>query len=412
MVRRIAAGLVAGALLVVVTGCGGADKQASSGGGGGSGGTAAAKQSGPIKIGVVLSESGPLQPFDVPPFQAFKMKVDEVNAAGGIGGRQIELTKRDGKSDPAGSRTAAKALIDGGADLLIVPCDFDLGGGPAGGVAAAAGKVSFTLCGQSPKLGAQGVGPLAYSVATMTYAVGHIMADYAIDQGHKSAYVFTDTSVSYTRETCKGFETEFKSRGGTLVGGDEFNSLKDTSVTAQISHMRGKQFDVVAFCSWPPGGPTALRQMRSAGISQPMVAPDAMGGTYWLKAVPGLSNFAVAEHVSIYGDDPESAVNEFVKKYEQVTGSPPVNAYTPIGYSVAEAVIKGIEKAGTTDGQKLAEALNSFKDEPLLLGPTTFTAEDHIPTTRGLRIVAYTKGKPKFVKVENPQGKVKITPVG
>ena len=60
---------------------------------------------------------------------------------------------------------------------------------------------------------------------------------------------------------------------------------------------------------------------------------------------------------SSYGDDPRAEVNEFFRKYEKLTGKPAVvDSYPLLSYSLVQTIAKGVEIAGTTDGEKLAKA--------------------------------------------------------
>ena len=92
-------------------------------------------------------------------------------------------------------------------------------------------------------------------------------------------------------------------------------------------------------------------------------------------------------------------------KYEKLTGEPAVvDSYPLLGYSLVQTIAKGVEIAGTPDGEKLAKALETFQDEPLLAGPTTYTESCHVPVQRSLLIIRYEDGKPRstgdFVRPE------------
>jgi hypothetical protein len=63
-------------------------------------------------------------------------------------------------------------------------------------------------------------------------------------------------------------------------------------------------------------------------------------------------------------------------------------------YSLVQTIAKGVEIAGTTEGEKLAKALGTFEDEPLLAEPTTYTESCHVPVQRSLLIIRYEDGKP------------------
>jgi branched-chain amino acid transport system substrate-binding protein len=68
--------------------------------------------------------------------------------------------------------------------------------------------------------------------------------------------------------------------------------------------MAAGKVDAIVFCSYLPGGSSAIRQIRAAGIDLPILASSTFDGTYWLGAVPDLTNFYVPVQASVYGDDP------------------------------------------------------------------------------------------------------------
>ena len=74
-------------------------------------------------------------------------------------------------------------------------------------------------------------------------------------------------------------------------------------------------------------------------------------------------------------------------------GKPPVTSHAVTGYSVIEAWSKAVEKAGTFDTDKVRDVLQTFKDEKLLAGPTTFTDKEHINMQRDLLLIEVKDGK-------------------
>lgn len=68
------------------------------------------------------------------------------------------------------------------------------------------------------------------------------------------------------------------------------------------------------------------------------------------------------------------------------------------GYSVVQAFKAAAEKADSLDGKKVAAALETFKDQPLLIGPTTFSTDLHIDLTRPILIMEVQDGKTSVVE--------------
>ena len=90
-----------------------------------------------------------------------------------------------------------------------------------------------------------------------------------------------------------------------LIGADTFKN-EDASIAAQITRIKSlpQEPDAIMLCSMMPGVVSAIRQIRAAGIKSMIINGSGVDGSYWLNAVPDLSNFYVPVQGSIYGDDP------------------------------------------------------------------------------------------------------------
>jgi branched-chain amino acid transport system substrate-binding protein len=223
------------------------------------------------------------------------------------------------------------------------------------------------------------------------------LAEWAFNkQGWKTSYVLTDNTISFTKSLCGSFAKRWKELAGDkgLLGEDVFLN-NDPSIAAQASRISalGTKPDFVVLCSYAPGGPSAIRQLRAAGLDQPVLTGESMDGDYWAGTVPGLSNFYVVDYGSVYGDDPDSKVNDFFKRYEKEYGQRSDASYSLRGYSLIQAWAKAATKAGSFDADKVAAVLDTFKDEDLVIGPTTYSADLHIQTTRPMTIVQAKDGK-------------------
>jgi branched-chain amino acid transport system substrate-binding protein len=369
----------------------------------------AAAEKGDIIIGAAIGKTGIFEPFDVPPLNAAKLAIADINAKGGINGRKLKLIEADTRSDPNQGPNAANEVLEKGAEFLLVSCDYDFGA-PAARVAQAKGVVVFSLCAGSPKFGVQGIGNMAYTMGAPAPPEAYILAEFAYnDQKYKSAYLLLDDVIDFDVQACKNFKKRFTELGGTIVGEDKFKN-GDPSISSQITRFKkvADKADMLMLCSLNPGGGTAVRQIRAAGLKTPIVTTDGMDGDYWLKAVPNLSDFYYAALVSIFGDDPDAKVNEFMDRYEKEFGGRPKLALVITGYSIIEALTKAVEQAGGTKGADVAAKLDAFKDEPLLIGPTSFSKDVHIATSRPMAIIEVADGKPKFLKDLAPQGEAKL----
>lgn len=349
-----------------------------------------------ITIGFAIAKSGWMEAYDTPAATAAKIRIDEINAGGGLLGRQIKWVEADTKTDRQQSARAGLQVIDEGADMMIVSCDYDFGA-PAALSAEAEGMVSFFLCAEDVKAGIQGVGPHAFSGSVLAAVQGATMAEWShAKRGAKTGYVLLDTTIEYNKGICSGFDWMFLQIDGTqIVGRDTFKN-DDASIASQITRIKAlpQEPDVIMLCSYIPGAASAVRQIRAAGINSLILNGSAVDGSYWLDATPDLSGFVVPVQGSIYGDDPRVEVEAFNQSYEKATGARPASSYAYPGYVLLDLWAKAVERAGTLDGAAVTAELEKMQDEPTAFGPRSFTADLHHQNVAEMQIVEITNGKP------------------
>ena len=352
-----------------------------------------------IVVGFATAASGFMQAYDKPAQDAAMIRIDEINKAGGLLGKQIEVVTADTKTDRAEGAKAGLEVLDKGAELVIVSCDYDFGA-PAALAAESAGKVSFFLCAESIKAGIQGVGPHSFSASVLAAVQGATMAEWSYTKKNaRSFYRLLDTWTEYNKGICDGFDYELpKLKDAQLVGSDTFKN-EDASIAAQITRIKSlpKEPDAIMLCTMMPGAVSAIKQIRAAGINSMILNGSGVSGSYWLSAVPDLSNFFVPDQGSIYGDDPNPDVNAFNARYKAVTGGDPSSQYVYPGYVLIDVWAKAVERAKTTDADAVVAELEKMKDEPTLFGPRTFTSEIHHQNRGRYLITEVKNGKPGVV---------------
>src|SRR6478735_7128922 len=171
-----------------------------------------------IVVGFATSASGFMQAYHKPAQDAALIRIDETNKAGGLLGKKIKPVFADTKTDQAEGAKAGLAVLDQGADLVIVSCDYDFGA-PAALQAQAAGKVSFFLCAESIKAGIPGVGPFSFSASVLAAVQGATMAEWAYNKKEaRNFYRLLDSWTVYNKGICDGFDWQIpRLKDATLV---------------------------------------------------------------------------------------------------------------------------------------------------------------------------------------------------
>ncbi|GGO36080.1 branched-chain amino acid ABC transporter substrate-binding protein [Gemmobacter aquaticus] len=352
-----------------------------------------------LTVGFAIAKSGWMEAYDTPAATAAMIRIEEINAAGGLLGRQIKVVEADTRTDRAESAKAGLDVLDHGAEMMVVSCDYDFGA-PAALVAEGEGINSFFLCAEDVKAGIQGVGPNSFSSSVLASVQGATMAEWAhARRNARTAYVLEDTFIEYNKGICTGFNWMFPQLDGAgIVGSDTFKN-DDASIASQITRIKAlpEQPDVIMLCSVMPGAAAAVRQLRAAGITSLILNGSAVDGSYWLEATPDLSGFVVPVQGSIYGDDPRAEVEMFNKAYEAKTGGRPASQYAYPGYVLIDLWAKAVERAGTVDGAAVTAELEKMQDEPTAFGPRSFSSELHHQNTALMQIIEITGGKPARV---------------
>jgi branched-chain amino acid transport system substrate-binding protein len=340
-----------------------------------------------IVVGFATAASGFMQAYDKPAQDAALIRIDEINKAGGLLGKKIKAVFADTKTDQAEGAKAGLAVLDQGADLVVVSCDYDFGA-PAALQAQAAGKVSFFLCAESIKAGIPGVGPYSFSASVLAAVQGATMAEWAYNKKNaRTFYRLLDSWTVYNKGICDGFDWELPHlKDAALAGSDTFKN-DDASIASQITRIKSlpKEPDAIMLCTMMPGAVSAIK--HGSGVD----------GSYWLNAVPDLSNFYVPVQGSVYGDDPNPKVTEFNKKYKEATGSDPSSQYVYPGYVMIDVWAKAVERAKTTDAPDVVAELEKMNNEATLFGPRTFSKELHHQNQGRYLIVDTEDGKPHVV---------------
>ena len=370
-------------------------------------GAADAGEGDPIIIGAVFNATGWMAAYDQPPRDGALLAVDAINEAGGVLGRPLELIELDGNTDPAVVGNATRQLIEQGADVILAPCDFDIGG-PASQAAQEAGMVGLSTCASSPLFGSVALGDKQFTAVMWNNVMSAAAADYAYnDLGWRTAYVVADTSIDYSLSLGDYFKEHFTTLGGEIVGEDTYLQ-GDADFSAQIQRIQGLDTppDGLFISSYSPDLGTIVRQTRAAGIETPIMGGDTYDDSqFWAVVGPDLANDIYFATHGWFGAEAGDDMAPFIERYTAAYGDRPATAFTLTGWDAVYILAEAIEAAGATDGAAVAQAMEGMTFD-LLSGNLSWSdaASGHEPT-KEVAIVSLQGGEPSFEKwvlPENP----------
>lgn len=332
-----------------------------------------------IKIGAPFNVTGALSSLDAPALNGAKLKLKEINDAGGVLGKKLELVIYDTKTDPTVIASVASQLIN--QDKVPVAFGFTdsdsvLALGP---IFQQAGVPFVTPGATSPKLPDQ-IGSDVFLACFGDNVQAAAGAEFVKGKlAGKNVYLLRDNSTEYTTLLAKYFEEAFTHDGGTIIGRDDYKS-GDKSFTAQITKIKaGAKPDVVYVSAMPDDIGLIVKQMRQAGITQPIVGGDGYD-TPLLTQVGGKASNDVYYSTHAYmSTDSTPEIQKFYKDYKAAYGMDPENAFAALGYDTLGLIADAIKRAGSADPAKIRDAIAATDGFAGITGSISYPKDVRVP---------------------------------
>jgi branched-chain amino acid transport system substrate-binding protein len=354
---------------------------------------------GAILVGEFGSLTGAQATFGQSTHKGIQMALDEINAAGGVNGRKIELKTYDdqGKAQEAG--TAVTRLITNDKVVAVlgeVASTLSLAGAP---VAQTSGVPMISPSSTNQKV--TQIGDMIFRVCFIDPFQGYVGAKFSRENlKAKSVGILYDQSQAYSVGLKDNFVKAWKAMGGgemtmaSYKGGDQdFN--------AQLAELRSKSPDVIYVPGYYTDVANIAIQARKLGITVPLV-----GGDGWesekLTEIAGES-IEGCYYSNHYANDNATPEGEaFVAKYKAANKNEEPDAMAALGYDAAKLLADAMGRAKSLGGKDLAAAIAATKDFKGVTRVITINAERN--ADKSAVVVQIKNGKPVFVaSVEPPK---------
>ena len=362
----------------------------------------------PIRVAQIVSLTGNYSPLGSENQKSVALAVKQINDAGGIDGRRIELIVRDDKSQPD-QAVLAFNQVKGDADAVI--------GSPFSNSALATlplvdrEKIPYLSLTPADEQ-VQPVHPYVFVVPALSGTYAEAALQYFQATKITRLAVASDTRSSYAVAGVKGLQAKAAQYGVSIDPVEEFQTTT-TEFGAVFTHVRSS--DAQALMVWATGAPAVAltKQYASSGLRIPLVLTGAQASKLFLDpAGPAAEGVTVASSIGVVGDTlpdgpQKTAIKELSDAFTAEHGYPPPQ-FAQDGYSAVKLLHAAIKQAGGTDREKVRGAL-----EGLTLttpnGTYRYTAADHSGlTTDYISINTVRSGA--FVPTE--YSKAKLATVG
>ena len=385
--KKLACVFAAVALLaVVMSGCGGSQASTDS-----------------IKIGADLEMTGNNATFGKSASNGVALAIKQVNAKGGVLGKQLTLVVADNKSEAAEAANAMQKLITQDKVVAVI-APIASSSVIAGAQVNQDNKVlAISPTASNPKVtvdpGTNKVRDFVFRAAFIDPFQGSVMANFATKTlKAKTAAIYIDNSSDYAKGLGQFFRETFIKNGGQIVA-DEAYLAKDTDFKATLTKIKVSNPDVIFVPGYYQEVGMLIKQARDIGLTMPVLGGDGWDSAKLPEIAGGvaLNNTFFANHYS--PDDNSDAIKNFVEAYKKEYNETP-DAFAALSYDATMMVIESIKRANSVDTVKIKDELAKTKDYTAVSGNITLN-ETH-DAVKSAVIIEMKDGKQTFKEKVNP----------
>lgn len=324
---------------------------------------------------IILGGMGPLtgrnSTFGQSTQQGIQLAESEINAQGGVLGKQVRIIFADTESRSDRAALAAGKLIN---EDKVVGIIGSVTSGESLGAAAQVQQARIPMLSPTstnPKVTQQG-DFIFRSCFNDTYQ-GRVIATYAARElKHTRAAILKDIGDDYSTGLADAIRAEFIRLGGQIVAEESYSSSEATYKT-QLTKIADSKPEIIFTPIYYSAGVTIIRQARELGITVPFMGGDGLhyDETITLGGKDVEGSYVVSHFIN---SDPDPKVQKFVADYRAKFSNEP-NVLAALGYDAAKIMFAAIQRAGTTEGTKLREILAQTTNYPGVTGVITFDAQ-------------------------------------
>lgn len=356
-----------------------------------------------IKIGLLNEMTGGNATIGTAAANGAKLAIKEINANGGLLGKQIKAVVADNKSEPSESANAMTKLLTQD-NVIAVTGTFSSSNAIAAASVAEANKKPYLVAGATnPKVTVdektKTVKKYIYRVCFIDPFQGTVGANFVLNElKMKKAVIFVDNSSDYSKGLAAFFKQAYLAKGGEIAG-EEAYLQKDTDFKAVLTKIKTMNPEVLYIPGYYEEVGKIIKQARELGMDLPIVGGDGWDSPK-LAEIAGaapLNNTFFTNHYSPDDTSPASKafVEAYVKAYNQKPDAPAV-----LGYDGARLMIDAISRAGAVEGAKVAKALAETKNYKAVTGDTSLN-ETH-DAVKSAVIIEFKDGKQAYRATVKP----------
>ncbi len=327
---------------------------------------------GTIKIGVYGDLTGQTSSFGQSTKNGSQMAADEINAQGGINGRQVQLIHEDDQGEPGKAAIVVNKLINQDQVRALIGEVASSNSLAAAPHAQEAKVPMISPSSTNPKV--TQVGDYIFRVCFIDPFQGEVMAKFASNSlKAKKAAILYDSNSDYSKGLVQFFKQAFTKLGGEIVT-EKAYTQRDRDFTGQLTAIRDLKPDVIYVPGYYQEVGVIAKQTKQLGISAPLLGGDGWDSPQlWDLGGDSLNGSFISNHYSV--DDPTPAIQDFVKRYKAKYNGTAPDAIAALGYDAMMVLADSIKRANGTECAALRNAIATTKDFKGITGVISLNEE-------------------------------------
>ena len=342
-----------------------------------------------IKIGFLGALTGDVAMFGKPTLEGMKMAAEDLNAAGGILGKKIEIVEADNRGDKQEGASVTQKLISRDNVIAIV-------GDPTTGITKVAAPIAQKAGVLLISAGATGPGVVENgdfifrNTLLDSVAIPACIDYFANDLKYKKVAIITSDNNDYSVGFSQTFRDAAKGKGIEIVA-DEKVKDGDKDFSGQVTNIKAKKPDVIFFSGYYTEGALIMKEARKQGVKANMFGGDGLFSPEFIK----LGGSAAEGSMSALGFAPEQASPEtakFIEAFKKKFAGQLPGLFDAQGYDGVMMIADAIKRANSADPKVFKTAMAATKNFQGVSGTITIRANRE-PIKTPLCLLAVKDGK-------------------
>lgn len=349
-----------------------------------------------IRIGFFAPLSGFAAVDGASTRRSAEIAVEELNAAGGIKGKKVELVVYDDRHDSKEAVALANKLVEKDQVVGVVSGSYSMPSRVTAPIFAKAGLPMIAAYAVHPDV--TKAGPCVFRNGYLGQVEGAAAAESAVRLQKAKRIAVLTVDNDFGRVTSAAFIERAKKLGAEIHS-EQVYRLGEKEFGPYLTRLQGQPVDLIFHTSYYNEGAQIVRKAKEFGITAKQEATEGIDSAIFIQ-LAGPAAEGVTFTTNLNRDDPRPEVQSFLKKYQAKTGQPA----DMVGASAYDAVRMLAAAVGTagTDAKAICGALASLTDYPAVTGKIARFTKGEV--TKPVQIQIIKDGRVRhFATIDNPE---------